>query len=121
MKNVLPKTTIFVNANMGGVLTSRPVYVQYLDNISVQLVFTGNPSGRFQVQGSADHEADWLGNVIVEGTWVGMTLDPIPVASGSADTILIDINQISFPYIRVYYEFLSGSGILNGYVSGKAV
>jgi|SRR6185437_13150409 len=121
MKNVLAKTQIFTNASMNGNLTSSVTPISFLDNICIQLNFTGTPTGNFFVQGSVDYQTDYLGNVISTGNWISLTLVPSPVASGSANQILLDMNQLSFPYIRVIYTYSSGSGTLNGFIGGKSV
>lgn len=100
-------------------ITSSVTNIQFLDNIGIQLDFTGTPTGTFQVQVSANHAQDEFGNVTVPGSWIPITLSPSPAASGSADSIYIDINQTSAPWIRVVYTRGSGTGVLNGYITGK--
>lgn len=117
-KNALTPIQFISAQSMTGTITSNPINVQYLDNISIQLNFTGTPTGTFELQGSLDYSPGPLANT---GNWIGMVLPEVPVASGSADTILIDMMQLSFPWIRVVYTPTSSTGTLNGYLSGKAV
>ncbi len=121
VKNTLRQFKNIAAASMGASVTSTVTNIQFLDNIGIQLSFTGTPVGTFDVQISADHAQDANGNVTVAGNWISLTLDPVPTASGSADSIYIDINQTSAPWLRVVYTRTSGSGTLNGYITAKGV
>jgi hypothetical protein len=119
-KDVLKPYKIITAGNMSASsITSLATNIQYLDNICLEMVFTGSPTGTFSVQGSVDYQQDANGNVTNTGNWVPITLSPAPVASGSAGSILIDMNQLSFPYIRVVYTRTSGSGSLTVNIGGK--
>lgn len=106
-------------ASMAGNVTSTVTNIQFLDNIAVQLNFTGTPVGTFTVQVSADYAQDDLGNVTNSGNWIPITLNPVPSAAGTADQIFIDLNQLAAPWIRVVYTRTSGSGTLNSFITGK--
>lgn len=119
-KDVLKPYLIVTNGNMASAsITSSATNIQYLDNVCIELIFTGTPTGAFEVQGSVDYQQDANGNITNAGHWVPITLPSSPVASGVAGTILIDMNQLSFPYIRVVYTRTSGSGTLNAYIGAK--
>lgn len=111
-----------VNGNMASAtITSAVTNIEFLDNIGLQLVFTGAPVGSFAVQVSASYDQDSLGNVLNAGTWTAITLTPAPIASGAGGDIYIDINQTSSPWIRVVYTKTSGTGTLNSFITAKAV
>lgn len=116
-KNVLAVYHSIVNASMVGNITSPVTTISWLDNVAVQLIWTGAPVGTFSVQGSLDYNAVTSN----PGTWVSLVLNPVPTAAGSADSALVDMNQLSFPYIRVVYNFTSGTGTLNAYIAAKEV
>lgn len=119
-KNTLPAYQIITAGDMSTAsITSAISNIQYLDNISLQLIWTGSPVGTFAVQGSLDHSQDSLGNVTNAGTWDGLTLNPAPAAIGSAGHILLDLNELSFPWIRVVYTKTSGTGSLTAWIGGK--
>lgn len=122
-KNVLFKTPLFSAGVMTGTntLTSPAINLKFLDNVGVQLHFTGTPAGAFQVQVSADHEQSDSGNVSFAGNWVAIVLSPSPVAAGAPDDIYIDLNQLSATWMRVVYVNSSGVGVLNGSTVAKAV
>jgi hypothetical protein len=122
-KNVLKPVALVSAGDMSGNITSDAINIQFLDSVSMQLAFTGNPTGTFAVQGSLDYYASPADPdaVLVPGTWTSLTLSPVPVAAGSADNILIDMYGLSFPYIRLVYTSTSGSGTLTANVSGKSI
>ena len=110
-KNVLTPYHVIVAGDMSGDVTqATPTNIQYADNVSVQLNFTGTPTGTFEIQGSLD-----------QSNWVPLVFSTSPVASGASGQILLDMNQLSFPYIRVFYDRTSGSGTLDAYISWKEV
>jgi hypothetical protein len=88
--------------------TSPQTNILYLDNVAVQLIWTGTPTGSFYVQVSLDGS-----------TWNNLILNPTPAAAGSADSVGLDINQLSFAYMRIKYVSGSGTGTLQGYISAK--
>ena len=109
-KNFLNPHKIVSAGNMASNITSATVDVRYLDNISIQLNFTGTPTGTFAVKGSVDNS-----------TFTALNLSETPSATGSAATLLLDLNQLSVPYINVIYMATSGTGSLDVWVSGKAI
>jgi len=119
-KDVLKIYQVITNGDMSqATLTSKVTGIQYMDNIPIQLNFTGTPTGTFAVQGSLDYSQDFQGNVTSVGNWVPLVLSPSPAATGAAGSILLDLNQLSFPWIRVVYTKTSGTGTLNAFVGGK--
>ncbi len=120
-KNTLDVYQNIKAGDMSGNITSPATNIQFLDNVGLQLNFTGSPTGTFAVQVSADHIQDSQGNIQVAGNWVSLSLSPSPAATGSGNQIYIDLNQLSAPYVRVVYTFSSGTGTLNSFIVGKAV
>ena len=120
-KNILRAWQAVTNGNMASTITSPVTNVQFLDNVGVQLNFTGTPVGTFAVQCSADYAQDSQGVVINAGNWISLPLTPTPTAAGSADQIYLDLNQLSGPWMRVVYTAGSGSGTLNMYVTAKMI
>lgn len=119
-KNNLLKFQNITNGDMSqATVTSAVTCIQWLDNIGIQLTWTGAAVGTFAVEVSIDHAQDSEGNVTVAGNWTALSLSPAPAASGTGSTIYIDINQTSAPYMRVKYTKTSSTGTLQGYVTGK--
>lgn len=119
-KNILPAHNILLNGDMSTTsLTSAIIPIQWVDNIVVQMVWSGSPVGVFNAEASATYVQDNYGNVTNTGTWDPITLNPPARATGSAGSILLDLNQLSFPYLRIVYTKTSGTGTLNITVGGK--
>lgn len=118
-KNSLVKYLNIVNGDMSGDLTSSVTNIEFIDNVGLQLNFSGSPVGIFSVQVSIDYTQDSQGVVSNAGNWISIPLNPIPAATGSANNIYIDLNQLSAPWVRVFYDFTSGTGTLNSLICGK--
>lgn len=119
--NVAFPVKIFDAVSLAADATSPAFYVQNQDNVAFQLAWTGTPVGSFSVQVSLDHKQDINNNILVAGTWFDLPLSVSIVASGSADSAYIDLNQLSAPYVRVKYTRTSGTGALTGYATAKGV
>lgn len=120
-KNILRQYQTITNGDMSGAsITSSITNIQFLDNVGVQLNWSGStPIGTIVVQVSADHAQDAEGNVTVAGNWISL---PVSISvSGNTGSGYFDLNQLSSPWIRVVYTKTSGTGTLNGYVTGKEV
>ncbi len=123
-KDVIKPFQIFVDVSMADDAASIPTNIQWLDNVSVQLNWTGNAQGDFEIQASLDYlpSGDPTNNKVANaGNWVAIPLDQFVLAAGSADVALIDLNEIPFPWIRVVYTRTTGTGTLNGYIVAKAI
>lgn len=100
-KNFLPSFQTITNASMVTAATSLVTEISWLDNIGIQLQWTGTPTGDFLIEVSANYSQDMNGNVQNAGTWVPLSI--ALSASGEADSAYLDLNQLSSPYIRVSY------------------
>lgn len=118
----------FTNTLMSGtnVITSLQSSVEFVDNVGLELVWTGTPVGNFQVQVSADYAP----NEKIAGNWVPLLFTywngTVFVTSYNIPTALlspyyIDITLTSAPWVRVQYTNISGTGTLNSYLTAKAV
>jgi hypothetical protein len=116
-KNTLAVYHSVTDGDMSASITSPVTTITWLDNVAVQLIWTGAPVGTFAVQGCLDYNAA----THAPGTWVDIVLSPAPAAAGTASSALVDMNQLSFPYIRVVYTRASGTGTLNVYIAAKEV
>lgn len=111
-------------------ITSQITSIQFLDNVGIQINFTGAPVGIFQVEVSADHAQDLNENVTVIGQWtpillsyksggVMVTENFVPTSVGSP--IYLDLNQLSAPYIRLVYTRTSGTGVMDAFITAKLI
>lgn len=129
--NLLRFHSISAGAMSGtSVLTSPVTSLQYLDDVGVQFTWTGSPVGNFRIQISADYAQDTNGNVTNAGTWVPLlfsywngsafiTSYDVPTSLGSP--IYLDMALLSAPWVRLQYTNASSSGVLNAWITAKAL
>lgn len=120
-KNVLTPFKFVDAADMTSVVTSIPVNIQYLDNIPVQFIWSGAaPLGVIKMQGSLTYG---LSDKTVTPVWSDIAFT-IASPQGSDGDTMIDLNQLSFPWVRFVYTpdgTLPGTGALDGWIGGKAL
>lgn len=127
-KQVSPPYQNFTSASMTGTatLTSSVTNILYRDNISIELDWTGTPTGTFFIEGSNSYNpgipqaGGGPDGPASTGTWTALTLSPNPVAGGSASNLLINLDDLAFAWIRVRYTNSAGSGTLNGWIAAKS-
>lgn len=117
-KQVLKTYKLIDSVSMGADVISAITSIQFLDNISIQMSFTGSPVGTFSVQVSNDYDSN---QPTATATWSDLTLSAVPTASGSADDIFIDLTQVPAPYVRIKYSRTSGTGTLNATIAAKGI
>lgn len=124
MKNALPGKAIanqpssqwapgldLMNVSVSSTNTyTSPVFnASNLDNVGLQVEFTGSMSGTLTVNCSID-------NV----NYTALTFSPsLTQPSGGNLTYLVNLNQLPFPYLQVSYTNSSGSGTLEVWLSAK--
>lgn len=121
-KNRLVKYQNITSGNMASAsITSAVTNVEGLDNIGLQFTWVGTaPIGSFTVEISIDYAQDYLGNVTNAGTWNTLAISPAVNATGAAsDSAFIALNQLPAPWVRTKYTKTSGTGTLQGYITGK--
>lgn len=102
--------TLMAAGDMSGNLTSSVIKVQTMDNIGIEFVWTGTPTGAINVDISND-----------QVTWQALTLMPTIAPSGSASNAYLEYNQTSAPFIRCRYNRTSGTGTLFISVTEKGI
>jgi len=129
LKAITPVYRIVNSQPMTGVavVTSSPTNITYKDSFAIQLQWTGTPAGIFEIQGSIDYNPGdpQSGGGQNPGVWTPIpVVDQIgnpPAALGAAGQILINMNQLAFPWIRTVYMNSAGVGTLDAYISGKSL
>lgn len=102
--------------------------IAWLDNISVHIKFGAGATGEFFIQGSniSTHggqandgpgDSDWVTIPFVDETGAAVTLS----TSGSAGQYLCNAQGLAFTYLRVIYDFTSGTGTASAWVTGKSI
>lgn len=120
-KNSLRLYQCITAASMTGNITSAITGIEYVDNVGLELDWTGTPTGTFSVEVSISYAQDAQGNVTNAGAWNALTLSPAPAAAGAAGSYYIELNQLSATWIRVKYTAGSSTGTLNGYICAKEI
>lgn len=96
---------------------SEPTVIRYLDNCAYQINASAGATGTFQVEASLDYKVNEPNNVVSNaGNWAALDLTGTPALIGSADTIIIDLNQLPFNAIRLRYIATNGTGTADIYV-----
>jgi hypothetical protein len=91
------------------VITSAAFNIQNLDNVGLQIDWTGSAVGVIQVLASVDGV-----------TYHAFTFSPaLAQPAGTAGGYMISLNQVPFPYVKVQYTNASSTGVLNVWLSAK--
>ena len=120
-KNSLKPFLVITAGNMALTsVTSSPTNIQFLDNVGYEFDWTGStPIGVITIEVSYSYAQDINGNVTNTGTWTSLGLSI--AVSGNTGSAVVDLNQLSAPYVRAVYTKTSGTGTLTGYCGGKAI
>lgn len=120
--NVLTPIILLNSVSMTASVESNPIHIQYEDNIGLEFVWTGTPTGTFGVSVSNSASLSTTGG-ISGGTWTPLTLTTpdVPQAVGAAGNGFIDLNQLGAAFLKVTYTAGSGTGSLTVTMTGKPV
>lgn len=128
LKNINEPHYVFSSVSIGAQVTvsSSVTAIKYLDSLSVQFNWAGNWTGNFSIDGSLDfaYGTPQTGpGGANAGNWTSLTLNPstTTIGSGSVQPILVNMNQLAFPYMRVTYTNSSGTGSITALVMGKSL
>lgn len=106
-----------VNAHsMTSTFQSPPSNINRIPGMSYDLVWTGTPTGTFQVQVSNSYQQNPDGSVKVAGNWQTLPTSSFtgtyPVPAGSAGNGFLDIVGTQAAWVRLQYTAVSGTGTL---------
>lgn len=91
------------------VIYSQISDVSKMDNIGLEVFWTGTPMGTFEVLGSNSGD-----------NFFPLTFNPVlDQPSGVAGGYGVDLNQFPWKYLLLRYTNISGSGVLNVYGQNK--
>jgi hypothetical protein len=110
---------VVTNHSMTSTFTSLPTNMQQVSELSYDIVWTGAPTGTFNVQVSNTYTQDPNGNVINPGSWNNVVLSQTVSASGSPGSAFINVAEMAGLWIRLQYVPTSGTGTCNATVYGK--
>ncbi len=127
-KNSIQQTTILATQSGATSKTSSIVDIQNLDNIGIQVDLTGTLTGTLAVNVSLNHKENSQKVVIVAGTFAPLLLTyngtqatGVAITSGSPSPVILDLNQLSAPYIELVWTATSGTGNITAVLSAKSV
>lgn len=117
---ILSPFAVITNGNMAASITSKVTVMQNLSMISYSVTWAGTtPVGTISVQASNDYTQNADGTVANAGTWNTLTLSAVPAVSGNTGNGMIDIDAIAGFAIRLVYNAVSGTGLMQATVVGK--
>jgi hypothetical protein len=106
---VMTGTNVILSSDPKPIGIGQPFNLQNLDNIGLQVSWTGTPVGIIEVLCSID-------NV----NFLPLTFNPaLAQPAGAPGAYLIDLTQVAFPYLTFRYTNTSGSGVLNVWLCAK--
>lgn len=120
--NLIPPVVIFNNVDISVDQTSAGIHIMYGDNVGIQVVWTGTPTGTFGV--SVSNTATLNPNGAVSGgIWTPLVLSTPnnPVTSGSSGNGYIDLNQLTAAFVQLTYTATSGAGNCTATLTSKPV
>lgn len=94
------------SVSMGADITSDSQQLTNMFGFSIQAVYTGSPVGALKLEASLD-KVTWND---VEDSSVSIT---------DAGSTLWNVSEVQYPYVRVFYDFTSGSGSLTAKFFGR--
>lgn len=103
------------NGDMSANISSAGVNTESVDNVGVELSWTGTPSGAWKIQAS-NSSTDGS-----NGTWTDLSMTIGSQPTGAAGGFLLDLNQFPFKYVRIVYTKTSGTGTANAYLYAKGL
>jgi hypothetical protein len=117
-KQVLATYKLFDAISGATSIQSSPVGIKFTDNVSIQIQSTGTLAGTFAVQVSNDFDPNLP---TATANWSDLALSAVPTLAGSSDSILIDLTQVSAPFIRLSYTATSGAGNISATIAAKGI
>lgn len=116
---VIPPITIYNAVSITNSVDSTAVHVLYSDNIGIQLVWTGTPTGQFGISGSNNATLSVTG-AVTGGTWTAIS-GTYPAPAGSASNGLISVTNFPYAFIKVTYTAASGTGTVTAKLVAKPI
>ena len=97
-----------------------PTNIDFLDNASIQLEWSGAlPVGTFEIYVSNDKADPSAGRYPTN--WTMLNFGSTIIINSSQTSHIINMNQLSFSWLAVKYNFTSGTGTMDANLTGKAV
>lgn len=115
----IPPALIMNATTLAASIDSAPVHVLWSDNIGIEVVYVGNPTGQFGISGCNDAQVSATGSV-TGGNWVAIT-GTYPAPAGSDGIGLISLTNYPYAFIKLTYVRVSGAGTATATLVAKAI
>lgn len=107
VKRVIDSATFISGGDLSADFISKEVEILHVDRVGIELVWTGTPTGPFEIQVS-NSGVNWT------------TVDSSIAAAASADFGFVDL-ETAAKFIRVFFDRTSGTGTLTAYLTAKSI
>ena len=97
----------------------NPTCLDYQDNVSLQIYWTGSLVGEIQVFVSNDNVSPKLGQTVTN--WSQLDFGSTLTVDGTHTDMLININQNSFSFIAIGYVATSGTGNITAQLTSRMI
>lgn len=94
-----------------------PTEVLGLDNVGVQIVWTGSLVGIIKILVSNDLQDPTMGKPIVN--WSELNLGATVAVDGTNSDIIINLNQVPWKWVAIDWTYTSGTGTLTAQLASK--
>lgn len=126
-REIIKPFQVITSGNMASAtITGLVTIIQKLSMLSYQFTWSGStPVGTLAIEVSNTYAINPDGSVKTAGTWSALTLNVggTPASSiaisGNTGSGIVDIDAIGFYAVRPKYTKTSGTGTLQGWVTGK--
>jgi hypothetical protein len=99
-----------------GTSTSGAFNTLFIDNIGLEIISTGTPTGTYSFEASNDS------NTGTDGTWFAVTpASPPANPSGAGATVSLVLLSWTWAWLRMKYARTSGTGTLDVIACGKEI
>ena len=98
---------------------SNPTCIDYQDNVSLQVYWTGSLVGVLKVFVSNDNINPKLGQTVTN--WSELDFGSTLAVDGTHTDMLININQNSFSFIAIGYVATSGTGNITAQLTSRMI
>lgn len=112
MSKFVYSSPIIIGTDLSKEQISKPFDVRHLNNIAVQVAWTGNPQGKFRLESSLDFLPDGgiqtgqagllSANPKVAGTWTDVS-DLIEITGAAAGNKMFQLQHIGLMFLRLHY------------------
>ncbi len=116
MSRKLVANATVLNQAVSADVNSSVTSIEYLDNVSYQIAWTGTLAATLAVQVSNDYDS-----IKQSGTFYPITVSGLTAPAGTPGGYVVNMNQLPYKYIRLSVDYTSGTGTMSCVVNAKSV